>query len=98
MEVVFKDNQLRKRFTESALAMRKWGADVGKRYIRRVLEIQALDTFDEIFGIAQFRAHPYKSIDGLYAIDLIGRWRLMVSRGERTDQIFIAEVSNHYDD
>ena len=45
------------------------------------------------------RLHALKgSGRGGLSITLTGRWRLIVTRGERDDSVIIEEVSNHYDD
>ena len=98
MEVTFRTRRLERNYAESSRSIREWGPDVGRRYIRRVNELQALPTFQDMFDVSQLRAHPYKADPGTYIVDLVGRWRLLLRQGERDDQLIIEEVSNHYDD
>ena len=98
MEVFFQSRKLLRCYEESAKANREWGSIVGRRYIRTVNELRALPAFPDLFAIVRMRAHPYKSRPGSYALDMTGRWRLIVRQGERPDQVVVEEVSNHYDD
>ena len=54
--------------------------------------------FSDLFAVVRMRAHPYQSRPGSYALDMTGRWRLIVGQGERPDQVIVEEVINHYDD
>ena len=98
MEVIFQSRRLERCFDESSRAVRAWGHDVGRRYVRRVNELRALSRFDDLFRVRQFRAHWLHSRRRDCALDLVGRWRLIVRRGARDDQVIVREVSNHYDD
>ena len=98
MEVSFQSRRLLRCYEESAGASREWTPIVGRRYIRMVNELSALPVFSDLFAVVRMRAHPYKSRPGSYALDMTGRWRLIVGQGERPDQVIVEEVSNHYDD
>ena len=78
--------------------MREWGPDVGPRYVKRVYELSALPRFDDVFTIVQMRAHWLRSRPEDCALDIVGRWRLLVRRGARDEQVMIQEVNNHYGD
>lgn len=96
MEIEFRSSRLRRCFERQAQAVREWGPDVGRRYIRRVNELRAIPRFDDLFTVRQLRAHWLQGRPGDCALDLVGRWRLIVRRGERDDQVGVWEVSNHY--
>ena len=98
MEVVFHSRQLRRNFEESSRAVREWGPNVGRRYVRRINELSALPTFDDLFSVVQMRPHWLRTRPDDCALSLLGRWRLIVRRGQRPDQIVIWEVNNHYGD
>ena len=98
MEVVFQSRKLGRCFEESSRAVREWGPDVARRYVRRVNELWALPSFDSLFSVRQMRAHWLRGSPGDCALDLSGRWRLIVQRGSRDDQVIVREVSNHYGD
>ena len=96
MEIVFRTTKMRRCYEESRLAIRTWGADVGRRYIRRIETLYAMLHPSEVFQQPSWRAHPLKGpFAGRHAINLTGQWRLIVTLGDAT--ITIEEVSNHYD-
>ena len=97
MEVRFGNQQLRRCFERSATATRRWGPDVGRRYIQRIQALYAAERFADLFTIRAFRLHPLGGDrEGQYALTLVGRWRIIV-RPER-DLIVVEEVTNHYGD
>ena len=98
MEVSFQSQKLLRCYKEASTATRAWGPVVGRRYIQMVNELSSLPEFSDLFAVVRMRAHPYKSRPGSYALDMTGRWRLVVRTSERNDQVIIEEVSNHYDD
>ena len=98
MEVSFQSRKLLRCYEESARAYREYGPVVGRRYIRTVNELIALPAFRDLFALVRMRAHAYRSRPGSYALDITGRWRLIVRQGERPDQVVVEEMSNHYDD
>lgn len=98
MEVIFQSRRLGRCFDESSRAVRAWGHDVGRRYVKRVNELRALSRFDDLFQVRQFRAHRLRGRPEDCALELVGRWRLIVRRGDRGDQVVVREVSNHYGD
>ena len=98
MEVSFQSRKLLSSYEESTRASHEYGPIVGRRYIQTVNGLRALPEFCDLFAVARMRAHPYKSRPGSYALDITGRWRLIVRQGERPDQVVVEEVSNYYDD
>ena len=99
VEVIFRTNQLRLNYEESAKGVRQWGADVGRKYITRINELYAVRDFQEAYSIRSMRLHPLKgSKTGELSIFLTGRWRLIVTIGDTEEEVIVKEVSNHYDD
>ena len=99
MEVIFRTNELRRCYVESARAMRRWGPDVGRRYIARINQLYAASDFQQLYNIRALRLHPLHGPHiGKLSITLTGRWRLIVREGDSADSVIIEEVSNHYDD
>ena len=99
MEVIFRTNELRRRYEESARAIQRWGPDVGRRYITRIETLARVEDFWTLYRIRGLRLHPLQGTrSGELSIYLTGRWRLIVTRGEMEDSVIIEEVSNHYDD
>ena len=99
MEVVFRTAQLRRRYEESARAVRQWGPDVGRKYVTRIDQLYAVKDFGEAFKIRSMRLHPLKgSKKGDLSIYLTGQWRLIVEKGSSENEVIVKEVSNHYGD
>lgn len=98
MEVVFGSQELMKCYQESDRATRKWGPDVGRRYIQRVNALYAHKKFSDLYTMRSLRLHPLKGErEGQYAITLLARWRLViVPVGE--DKVRLEEVAQHYGD
>ena len=99
VEVIFRTNQLRRNYEQSARATRQWGADVGRKYITRINELYAVRDFQEAYHLRSMRLHPLKgSKRGELSIYLTGKWRLIVTKDDTEEQVIVKEVSNHYDD
>ena len=98
MHVDFASRQLERSFTDEADAIRRWGPQVGRRYIMRVRLLQEARTLDDLLAIQSLRLHPLRGErSGDRAITLQGRWRLIIERpDERT--VTVKEVTNHYGD
>ncbi len=98
MEVKFRTRQLRQCCEESTRAIRQWGPEVGRKFITRIKQLQAIASVQEAYNIKAMGLHPLKgSRKGELSITLTGRWRLIVTKGESEDSVVIEEVSNHYD-
>ena len=99
MEVKFRSRQLRRCYEESARAIQRWGPEVGRKFITRVKQLQAVANFQQAYAIRAMRLHALKGASrGELSITLTGRWRLIVTKGESKDSVMIEEVSNRYDD
>ena len=99
MEVIFRTRQLLRNYEDGNLAARQWGRDVSNRYIFRIEQLREIGDFYQLYGIPSLRLHALRgSRNSELSIYLIGRWRLIVSKGDTEQSIVIEEVSNHYDD
>lgn len=79
--------------------VRDWGPAVARAYVKRLLLLKSLDSFADVRRFAQFRAHPLRGRrSGQWALELHGRWRLIVIPLNDEDGVMIEEVSNHYGD
>ena len=98
MHVEFASRQLERSFADERDAARRWGSQVGRRYIMRVRLIQEARAFEDLFAIQSLRLHPLRGDRASeWAMALQGRWRLIIERpDERT--VLVKEVANHYGD
>jgi len=85
-------------YQESDRAIRRWGPDIGRRYIQRIQVLYAAKRFSDLSTIRSLRLHALKGErEGQYAMTLLGRWRLVVVPvGE--DKVRLEEVTSHYGD
>jgi plasmid maintenance system killer protein len=98
MEVKFGTRQLMRCYEESSRAMRRWGPDVGRKYIARINSLYAAKKFSDLYTIRSLDLHQLKGgHSGQYAITLHGRWRLILVP-EREDAVRVEEVTKHYGD
>ena len=99
MRVVFRTKQLQRAYEESAKAVRLWGEAVARKYILRMEVIYAAVNFDALRRIRVLRLHALESPrKGQWAMDLTGRWRLIVFPAEDEKGVTVLEVTNHYGD
>ena len=99
MEVTFRTRQLRRCYEESARAIQRWGPEVARKFVTRIKQLHAIADFQQAYNIRAMRLHALRGSNrGELSITLTGRWRLIVTKGEREDSVIIEEVSNHYDD
>ena len=99
MQVIFRTRQLRRNYESWDQAVRQWGRPVARRYVLRIAQFREIEDFYQLYGIPSLRLHPLRgSRNDELSIYLVGRWRLIVTRGDTEQSIIIEEVSNHYDD
>ena len=99
MEVAFRTRQLQRAFEESKNAVRLWGEAVARKYIMRVVILQSARDFREARKLASLRAHPLRGERaGQWALDLTGRYRLIVRPSADGKRVMIEEVCSHYGD
>jgi plasmid maintenance system killer protein len=99
MDVRFATNQLRRQYERESLATRRYGKQVGRRYVQRVNALYDATEWAAIRSIQSFRAHPLtQNRAGQWALVLTGQWRLIVTLSNNEEAVTVEEVSNHYDD
>ena len=99
MEIEFDTNRLERCYADIREATREWGPVLAARYIDRVKQLRATDTFRDLYNYGTLRLHPlHGEYAGRFAISLTGRYRLIIGRGYGDDHVVIYEVTNHYDD
>ena len=99
MEVSFRSSQLERCYRNSQLARRRWGDVVARKYIQRVKQLLNVMTVQDLRQLRFMRLHALSGRRaGQFAIDLTGRWRLIVVIHETSGSLEIMEVTNHYDD
>lgn len=97
MEIEFGDKHLAARYASYREAVRAWGKDVADAYIRRVNFLADARNVHFIRASRGLRLHALKGAHaGQLAIDLAGRWRLIITISG--DTVRIEEVSNHCGD
>ena len=99
MEVEFSTGRLERCYSDIREGTREWGRVVATRYIDRIKQIQVTDNFRDMYHYRTFRLHPlHGEYAGRFAVNLTGRYRLIIGRGASDDQVVVYEVTNHYDD
>ena len=82
---------------EKGQAERRWGSDVGPRYVDRIAELMAIPDWE---GIAQRKAYRLHQLEGQrrgeWAISLTGRWRLVIARGGGDHEVLILNVEDYH--
>ena len=97
MEVRFRTNRLRRCFEDESRATREWGTEVGARYVRRLLVLQAADRLSDVYANRAFDLHPLRgSRRGQYAIRLTGAVRLIVTADADHRGVTVEEVTNYH--
>ncbi|MCA1789714.1 MAG: type II toxin-antitoxin system RelE/ParE family toxin [Thioalkalivibrio sp.] len=100
LRIRFRTNKLEKQFQSGKAAIRAYGPEVAKRYVQRIVVIQAAEDLEELKGLPALDCHPLKgNRDGQWALSLNGFYRLVftVLDADGTE-IRVEEVSKHYDD
>jgi len=100
LKVEFKNKKLEKCHKDSKEAIKKYGEQVGRKYIQRVDLISDADTSEDLVAMKSLRCHPLKGDrDGQWAMNLTGFDRLIFQYDDGVIKIAtIEEVSKHYGD
>ena len=98
MIVRFRTRSLRHAAEDVPEAVRRWGPQVGQRYVQRVRVLGDMSGWPDAFTIRSWRVHPLRGRRGSHAIVLTGRWRMEVTPSEMGNEVMIEEVNNHYGD
>ena len=97
MEIQFSSNRLRRAYEQESLAVRAWGQQVGRQYIRRLNIIRLARSFDDLYKIRPLNLHPLRGDrEGQYGINLSGQMRLIVERADDVT-LTILEVVDYHD-
>jgi proteic killer suppression protein len=97
MEIRFHTSKLRRCFEDSGRAVREWGADVGTRYVQRLLVLQASERLDDVYENRAFDLHPLRGDRrGQYAIRLTGAVRLIVTADADRRGVTVEEVTDYH--
>lgn len=98
MKIHFRSRDLQKCYEEVAQAKRKWGTQVGERFVIRVSSLIAVEAINELYKLPSIRVHQLSGDRaGQYALTIHAQWRLIISLDDDGSTIVIEEVSNHYD-
>ena len=80
MNVSFRSRKLARCYADISLAVREWGPDVGRRYVRRVDLLRAAHSMDDLRANRALDVHLLRgSRAGRHALRLTGRVRLIVT-------------------
>ena len=94
----FSTKELQECGEDERLAFRKWGKEVGRWYVRRLIFLEEAPTFSLLFPVRSLRLHKLTGVgDDVYSVTLHGRWRLILRKVNETE-LEVLEVSNHYGD
>jgi proteic killer suppression protein len=100
LEVTYRTRHLERCYAEHKLAVREFGADVGRRYIQRINLLKAAQSIDDLPRLPGLRFHALSGDrQGQYAVNLTGFYRLILTlQGSELQIVRIEEVSKHYGD
>ena len=99
MNVTFKSRKLQRCFEQSSDAAKEWGAVVGRKYVQRIIIIQAAETLGDLMSTRSLRCHQLKGKRaGTYAIDLTKSVRLIFRIENPNESIVVMEVTDYHDD
>ena len=78
MEILFKDNMIRKICNKHHVAVRKWGEENARLLRKRMDEIRDSENLAVLMMIPQARCHPLKgNMKGKFSVDLKHPYRLI---------------------
>ena len=100
MEVTYRTRRLARCYAEHKLAIREFGAEVGRRYIERINLIKVAQSVDDLSRLPGLRFHALSGDrQGQFAENLTGFYRLILTlHGSSLEIVRIEEVSKHYGD
>jgi proteic killer suppression protein len=99
LRIEFSSNRLERAFTDYSRATRDWGEPVGRKYVERIVFIQAAATVADLRNARSLRFHALSGRrEGQYAVMLTGNWRLVLSLrdGETGTVVIIEEVVDYH--
>ncbi len=97
MEVRFRTRQLQRRYEQSAEAIRRWGPEVGRRYVHRINNLIDAATIRDVYTMRQLDLHPLTGDRrGQIAIRLTGQMRLVLTLDDESS-VTVEEVVDYHD-
>ena len=91
MNVSFRSRKLARCYADINLAIREWGPDVGRRYVRRVDLLRAARSIEDLWPQRALDLHPLRGDRaGQHALRITGRMRLIVTfsdTGARIEEV-----------
>jgi proteic killer suppression protein len=96
----FRTNKLEKQFKSGKVAIRAYGPTIAKRYVQRIVMMQAAENLEELKGLPALNCHPLKGDrDGQWAVSLNDFYRLVFTVLDADgEEIRVEEVNKHYGD
>lgn len=80
MNVSFRNRKLARCYADVGLAVREWGPDVGRRYVRRVDLLRAARSVEDLRAQRALDVHALRgNRAGQHGLRLTGRVRLIVT-------------------
>ncbi len=93
MRVQFGNESLAQCFREEALAVARWGRDVGTQYVFVLTFLTCIDQVADLARFAFLDASVQPKPEGTHwTVRLTDTWRLRLEVAERGRALFIAEV------
>ena len=97
MDLIFRTRSLQRCFEKESEAKRKWGENVGRRYVERVTFICLADTWDDLLEFRFLDLHQLiGDRQGQFAVKLTGKHRLIVMPGDTERVIVIHDVEDYH--
>lgn len=91
MNVSFRSRKLARCYADVSLAIREWGPDVGRRYMRRVDLLRAARSVEDLRAHRALDLHPLRGDRaGQHALRITGQMRLIVTfsdTGARIEEV-----------
>lgn len=110
MDLTYKNNKIRNLCEDSSYnreLVKKYGIDVAQRLPRRIKELKAFNSLNDVPVTPPFRRHKLVSnLKGLFAVNITDRYRLIFKQIDNNiiiedlreiKEIEIMEVSKHYE-
>ena len=98
MEIVYKNRNLKKICTNANESRKKYGTDMARRINRRIKQIAAAKTVEELIALKTGRCHALKgNRSGQYAMDLVHPYRLIFEKlGDVIQIARIVEIVDYH--
>jgi proteic killer suppression protein len=95
LQLKYKSKSLEKECTDYSKAIRSYGQNCAKILHRRIQELKAAETLEEMVNFRIGRCHPLKGdYLGKYALDLEHPLRLIVEPEENEDSRYQVKIVN----